>query len=59
MAHSQFSLSIIITVLRMYVLCSPIQMRADGLCVIIKLGTKACWARYNGVWFRNKFDRIK
>lgn len=40
-------------------LCSPVQMRADGLCVIIKLGTKAFWARYNGAWFRNKFDRRK
>lgn len=34
-------------------------MRADGLCVIIKLGMKAFWVRYNGVWFRNKFDRRK
>ena len=59
LAHSQFSLSLTITVLGMYLLCSPTHMRADGLCVIIKLGTKAFWARYNGVWFRNKFDRRK
>lgn len=59
LAHSQFSLSLTITVLRMYLLCSPTHMRADGLCAIIKLGTKAFRARYNGVCFRNKFDRRK
>lgn len=27
--------------------------------LFIKFSTKVFWVRYNGVWFRNKFDRRK